>query len=44
MIRKEGMTAHVWTNIRMASNTSNVRAEDPTMDYRYVNVPTLVAG
>ena len=24
----------------MASNTSNVRAEDPTMDFRYVNVPT----
>ena len=28
---------HLWTNIRMASNTSNVVAEDPLMDFRLFN-------
>ena len=36
-IRRAGLKAHVWTNIRMASNTSMVTAEDPLMDYRLFN-------
>ena len=32
--RDAGIKLHLWTNIRMASNTSNVVAEDPTMDFR----------
>lgn len=32
--RDAGIKLHLWTNIRMASNTSNVIAEDPTMDFR----------
>ena len=36
-IQRAGLKAHVWTNIRMACNTTMIPAEDPLMDYRLFN-------